>query len=89
MALLFFRFYEPTNGRPSQCYLFKSCGRKVENATFDCALNKENTIEVHPFIESENECEVHCQEVNKQTNKQTKGNQYHNNAHVSDFPKNW
>ena len=51
------------NGRPSQCYLFKSCGRKVENATFDCMLNKENTLEVHPFVDTESECEIHCQEV--------------------------
>ena len=51
------------NGRPSQCYLFKTCGRKVENATFDCTLNKENTLEVHPFIDTEEECESHCQEV--------------------------
>jgi len=26
----YFRFYEAMNGRPSQCYLFKSCGRKVK-----------------------------------------------------------
>ena len=58
-----FRFYEAMNGRPSQCYLFKSCGRKVENATFDCMLNKENTLEVHPFVDTESECETHCQEV--------------------------
>ena len=58
-----FRFYEAMNGRPSQCYLFKSCGRKVENATFDCMLNKENTLEVHPFVDTESECEIHCQEV--------------------------
>ena len=57
------------NGRPSQCYLFKTCGRKVENATFDCALNKENTLEVHPFIDTEEECEIQCQEVLTQHSK--------------------
>lgn len=51
------------NGRPSQCFLFKSCGRKVENATFDCALNKENTLEIKPFVEDEDECEALCQAV--------------------------
>lgn len=51
------------NGRPSQCFLFHSCGRKVENATFDCVLNKENTLEVHPFVENDEDCEMLCQQV--------------------------
>ena len=59
------RFYEAKdNGKwPSQCYLFKTCGRKVETATFDCSINAENTIEVKPFIKSEADCETQCQEV--------------------------
>ena len=61
----FLRFYEAKdNGKwPSQCYLFKSCGRKVETAAFDCSINAENTLEVKPFIISEQECETKCQEV--------------------------
>ena len=51
------------NNRPSQCFLFKTCGRKVENATFDCVLNKENTLEVKAFIDSEDKCENLCQKV--------------------------
>ena len=65
--ILFNRFYEAKDdGKwPSQCYLFKSCGRKVETATFDCSINAENTLEVKPFIISEQECEMKCQEVRK------------------------
>ena len=59
------RFYEAKDSGkwPSQCYLFKSCGRKVETAAFDCSINAENTLEVKPFIKSEEECEMKCQEV--------------------------
>ena len=59
------RFYEAKeSGKwPSQCYLFKSCGRKVETAAFDCSINAENTLEVKPFTKSEEECEMKCQEV--------------------------
>ena len=51
------------SGRPSQCFLFQSCGRRVENATFDCLLNRENTLGVEPFVASEEECQVLCQKV--------------------------
>ena len=59
------RFYEEKGlGKwPSQCYLFKTCGRKVETATFDCSINSENTLEVKPFTNSEQDCEMQCQEV--------------------------
>ena len=57
------RYYEAMSGRPSQCFLFQSCGRKVENATFDCLLNRENTLGVEPFVASEEECQVLCQKV--------------------------
>ena len=50
-------------GKPSQCFLFKTCGRNVENATFDCALSKENTLEIRPFVETDQSCQVLCQEV--------------------------
>ena len=50
-------------GKPSQCFMFKSCGRNVENATFDCALSKENTLQVHPFVESNDDCQILCQDV--------------------------
>ena len=61
--MIHYRFYEPMNNRPSQCFLFKTCGRKVENATFDCVLNKENTLEVEAFVDSETTCESICQKV--------------------------
>ena len=56
------------SGRPSQCFLFQSCGRRVENATFDCLLNRENTLGVEPFVASEEECQVLCQKVSNKTN---------------------
>ena len=58
-----FRFYPAREGRPSQCYLFKTCGRNVVSATYDCQLNKENTIEVKPFVQSDGECKLLCQQV--------------------------
>ena len=57
------RFYQAMNNRPSQCFLFKTCGRKVENATFDCVLNQENTLEVEAFVDSATTCETICQKV--------------------------
>ncbi|TRY74923.1 hypothetical protein TCAL_07513 [Tigriopus californicus] len=57
----FFRFYASSFTRPSQCFLFKSCGRQVEDASPDCMLNKENTVEVKPFIKSHGECKQLCQ----------------------------
>ncbi len=48
--------------KPSQCFLFKSCGRNVERASPDCILNEENTIEVKPFVKSEGDCKTLCQQ---------------------------
>eukprot|EP00095_Tigriopus_kingsejongensis_P003413 maker-scaffold1126_size61158-snap-gene-0.10 protein:Tk03413 transcript:maker-scaffold1126_size61158-snap-gene-0.10-mRNA-1 annotation:"microneme protein " len=61
-ACKFYRFYSASFTRPSQCFLFKSCGRKVEDASPDCMLNKENTVEVKPFIKSHEKCKQLCQE---------------------------
>ena len=67
------------SGRPSQCFLFQSCGRRVENATFDCLLNRENTLGVEPFVASEEECQVLCQKVsnNHQTTNSESTNFYY------------
>ena len=68
LSIPFSRYYEAMSGRPSQCFLFQSCGRRVENATFDCLLNRENTLGVEPFVATEEECQVLCQKVSKLTN---------------------
>ena len=49
--------------KPSQCFMFRTCGREVVKATPDCALTRENTVEVKPFVKSEKECKLKCQKV--------------------------
>ncbi|XP_040571187.1 uncharacterized protein [Lepeophtheirus salmonis] len=59
---LFFRFFHALDQKPSQCYLFNTCGRHVESATSNCQLSRENTIDVRPFVPTESQCQIRCQQ---------------------------
>eukprot|EP00096_Caligus_rogercresseyi_P005548 TRINITY_DN2131_c0_g1_i2.p1 TRINITY_DN2131_c0_g1~~TRINITY_DN2131_c0_g1_i2.p1 ORF type:complete len:555 (+),score=117.14 TRINITY_DN2131_c0_g1_i2:130-1794(+) len=59
---LFYRYFPPLDSKPSQCYLFSTCGRHVESASSDCQISRENTIDVVPFVQVESECQIRCQE---------------------------
>ena len=63
-SFLFPRYFDAEDlSKPSQCFLFRSCGRSVERASADCVLNEENTIEVKPFVKSDGDCKSLCQQV--------------------------
>ena len=59
----FYNFYTGDSSSlqaPSQCFLYEKCTRSVVKATEHCPLDKNNVIELLPFVKTEDECSMTC-----------------------------